>query len=102
MPLHARISQAVAAAGEQAAHGLTERVRTRAVKAGWPPTSADKLVVKHHHGTFEATFEGAEDIEMGTQTQPPLSVARVFNTHIHHEADGLMNQALEHHLSGLL
>lgn len=100
--LTARVQDAIKDAGERTAVILTQRLRAEAVQAGWPKTSADKIVVSHSGGTFEATCVGAEDWEYGNQDRPPMSVVRIFNTESHREADNLMTQALSSDLADLL
>lgn len=98
MPYAAQVLHAIRRGGEQAAADLTKELQAKALKVGWPASAAKKLRVKHYDGAFVATFEGAENWEFGTQTRPPLPVARTFNAQSH----GIADDALVRHALPLL
>jgi hypothetical protein len=80
----------------------TRQLRKQALDVGWPPTAAQTLSVNLKDGHASVSFEGAEEWEYGTETRPPMPVARSFQQHLDTQADPIFSAALAQQLGGLL
>jgi len=80
-------------ASEQTAAHLTTRLRQHAASAGWPSRVYNGLTVgwkdeeEFHVYRHPGIQEEADDLEFGTQHQPPLAAIRQFQNRVDHHAE---------------
>lgn len=71
---------------------LTQRLRSLAINAGWPEDAAEAVTIVHKNGDIEISVDPkyekiVNNLEYGTETQPPNSVIRKFTAGLSSELE---------------